>query len=71
MEQPQRDTGFGKFARILGMVMSFVYVTIGVALYTETVKIGIDPLWSKILGGGIILYGAFRFYRAFRGNPGH
>jgi cytochrome c biogenesis protein CcdA len=71
MEQPQRDTGFGKFTRILGMIMSFVYITIGMALFTGSVNLPIDLIWMRVLGIAIVIYGGFRFYRAFKGNPGN
>ena len=65
--QAPKETGFEKFIRILGMIMSFVYVVIGVALFTKAINLSIDETYSKILGIGLVAYGAFRFYRAFKG----
>jgi hypothetical protein len=60
-----------KFTRILGMVMSFVYVVLGVGLYTKALDFPIEDIYRKILGAGLVIYGAYRFYRAMKGNVGN
>lgn len=67
MSQPQKESGLIKFTRILGMVMSFVYIVLGVGLFMNAIQIGLESTAAKILGGGLVAYGAFRFYRAMRG----
>jgi hypothetical protein len=66
--QTPKQTGLEKFIRILSMVMSFVYIVLGVGLYTKAIDFPIDDIYRKILGGGLIIYGGFRFYRAMKGN---
>ena len=65
-DQLPRESGFSKFTRILGMVMSFVYVVFGVALYMKVINFPMEDTYNKILGIGLIIYGAFRFYRAMK-----
>ena len=67
-EKAPKEGGFTKFIRILGMLMSFVYVTIGVAIYTKAIDIGLSGSFDKILGAGLVIYGGYRFYRAMKGN---
>ncbi len=70
MNQPQKESGFIKFTRILGMLMSFIYVVLGVGLFMNLFQIGLENMPSKVLGSGLVAYGAFRFYRAMRGPQG-
>jgi len=69
-ETPKQSI-MSKFVRILGMVMSFLYIIIGVGLLTKSIDLGIEANFNKILGIGLLIYGAFRFYRALKGGlPG-
>ncbi len=69
-DQTPKENVFVKFMRILGMVMSFVYVVLGVGLFSKAINLGLDDSFSKILGIGLVVYGAYRFYRALKGgNP--
>ena len=67
--QAPKQTAIEKFTRILSMVMSFVYIVLGVGLFTKAINFPIEETYGKILGAGLVLYGGYRFYRAVKGNP--
>ncbi len=59
---------FGKFTTILGFVMSLVFVTMGVLFLIYKIKLFslTEPEYvSYLMGGILIVYGFFRFYRAY------
>ncbi len=65
--QKPKQSALEKFTRILGMVMSFVYIVLGVGLFTKAINFPIDEMYAKVLGAGLVIYGGFRFYRAVKG----
>ena len=69
--QPQKQSGAEKFIRILGMVMSFVYIVLGMGIFTKAIDLAamnfsMDEPYGKILGIGLVIYGGFRLYRAMK-----
>ncbi len=71
--QPLKQSGLEKFIRIMGMIMSFVYIVLGIAIFSKAIDLSqmnftLDETYSKILGVGFVVYGAFRLYRALKGG---
>jgi hypothetical protein len=70
-EQPPKPSAPEKFLRIMGMVMSFVYIVLGMGLYTNAIDLSafnltIDDSYRRILGIGFVVYGGYRMYRSLK-----
>jgi hypothetical protein len=77
MIRPNRDrdrstvTFFNKFARYFGMLMTLIYVALGLFLLFidgEDYNLAISDSARMIFGGTLILYGIVRFVRAYQMN---
>ena len=71
--QSPKQSGAEKFIRILGMVMSFVYIVLGMGLFTKAIDLSamnfnLEETATKVLGAGLVVYGGFRLYRAMKGG---
>ncbi|MHC2992725.1 hypothetical protein OB13_14460 [Pontibacter sp. HJ8] len=75
MLRPNRDrdrstvTFFNKFARYFGMLMTLIYVALGLFLLFmngEEYNLAISDTARRIFGGTLILYGIVRFVRAYQ-----
>lgn len=71
--QSPKQSGTEKFIRMMGMIMSFVYIVLGIGLFTKAIdfsamNFSMDDTSTKILGVGLVAYGAFRLYRALKGG---
>ena len=63
MRKPLHETMFS----MLGIVMAVVYVALGITLAATPLGETVFPEGTKVLiGVVIIVYGAFRMYRAIR-----
>lgn len=63
MRKPLHETMFS----VLGIVMAVVYVALGITLAATPLGESMFPEGTKVmLGVAIIIYGAFRMYRAIR-----
>lgn len=50
-----------------GLCMAVLYIGCGVFMFfTQRVIVGMPSNYQKILGGGFVLYGAFRLFRYFK-----
>ncbi len=64
-------TFFNKFARYFGMLMTLVYVALGLFIMfmdEEQYNLDMSDTARKIFGGTLILYGLVRFIRAYQVN---
>ena len=74
MIRPKRErptpTSFSKFIRIFGLLMTTLYVVLGVFIIfaDETMNLNMPQNTRVILGGILILYGIVRFIRAFQAD---
>ncbi|WP_018479940.1 hypothetical protein [Pontibacter roseus] len=77
MLRPERDRNkttvntFNKFARYFGMLMTLIYVALGLFLIfmdTAEYNINMSETARMIFGGILILYGIVRFIRAYQVN---
>lgn len=77
MLRPNRDrerptvTFFNKFARYFGMLMTLIYVALGLFLMFmdgEKYNLAMSDSARMIFGGTLILYGIVRFVRAYQIN---
>jgi hypothetical protein len=62
---------FNKFARYFGMLMTLVYVALGLFIMfmdDEQYNLDISEPARMIFGGVLILYGIVRFIRAYQVN---
>lgn len=75
MLRPRRDaekpsvTFFNKFARYFGMLMTLVYVAVGLFIIfmdAEQYNLDMSETARRIFGGTLILYGIVRFIRAYQ-----
>jgi hypothetical protein len=75
MLRPRREdekpsvTFFNKFARYFGMLMTLVYVALGLFIIfmdAEQYNMDISQATRTIFGGTLILYGIVRFIRAYQ-----
>lgn len=72
-DQLPEKSGLEKFIQIMGMVMSFVYIVLGIGLFTKAIDLSslnfaMDETPTKVLGIGLLVYGGFRLYRAMKGR---
>lgn len=67
-EQKPISTMYSKFARIFGMVMTLVYVGLGIfiMLGAEASGVQLPEVARYALGGMLILYGIVRFVRIYK-----
>ena len=65
-KRPQQST-FSKFARIFGVVMTLLYVAMGVFILFagDTLNLDMPDSMKYSLGGILILYGIVRFVRVY------
>lgn len=77
MLRPNRDRDnptvrfFNKFARYFGMLMTLIYVALGLFLMfmdAEQYNLNLSDTARMIFGGTLILYGIVRFVRAYQVN---
>lgn len=77
MLRPNRDrdkptvTFFNKFARYFGMLMTLIYVALGLFIMfmdEEQYNLEISETARMLFGGTLILYGIVRFVRAYQMN---
>ncbi|MCC9168659.1 hypothetical protein [Pontibacter harenae] len=69
-ERPQNSV-FSKIARYFGMLMTLIYVALGVFIIFADpgyLNINISETARWILGGVFILYGIVRFIRIYKSN---
>jgi surface polysaccharide O-acyltransferase-like enzyme len=71
-ERPKPNTSFlAKFVKIFGLLMTTLYVVLGVYLIftdEQNSNLNIPAKFRYILGGVLILYGIFRFIRVLQAN---
>lgn len=72
MLRPKRDdkpvtNAYNKFARIFGMLMSLLYVGLGLFIMfaSDKLRLTLPDNIKYLLGGILILYGIVRFVRVF------
>ncbi|OKL41156.1 hypothetical protein [Pontibacter flavimaris] len=73
MIRPRRDDNtpkqsmFGKFARIFGIIMTLLYVAMGIFIMFagDSLNLDIPDSMKYALGGILILYGIVRFVRVY------
>jgi predicted membrane channel-forming protein YqfA (hemolysin III family) len=77
MLRPKRDEEkpsvnfFNKFARYFGMLMTLVYVALGLFIMfmdDELYNLDMSQTARMLFGGTLILYGVVRFVRAYQIN---
>lgn len=76
MLRPKRDKNnpqisfFTKFARIFTMLMTLVYIGLGLLIMfaADSLRLSISNEIRYALGGILILYGFVRFVRAYQRN---
>jgi cytochrome c biogenesis protein CcdA len=73
MIRPQRQkpsaNNFSKFVNIFGMLMTFLYIGLGLLLIfvdAETMNLNMSKDLKYILGGVLILYGLIRFVKVYQ-----
>jgi hypothetical protein len=55
-----------KYLRYFSLLMTLVYPALGIYLIISSPEqIHLDPTMKKILGGVLVVYGIYRFYRAY------
>lgn len=61
---------YTKFARIFGLLMTLIYVGLGlfVIFGSDSMRLSIGEEVRYMLGGILILYGVVRFVRIYRSN---
>jgi hypothetical protein len=63
----KKNAGLHSVMRIMGIVMSAIYILIGVAVFFRGQELfNIPPAYSWPLGSMMIAYGGFRGYRFFQ-----
>ena len=71
-ERPKPSTGgFAKFVRIFGLLMTTLYIVLGVFLIfidEQTMYLNMSQEFRYILGGVMILYGIIRFIKVYQTN---
>ena len=71
-ERPKpRTGGFAKFVRIFGLLMTTLYIVLGVFLIfidEQTMNLNMSQEFRYILGGVMILYGIIRFIKVYQTN---
>ncbi|SFU72909.1 DUF308 domain-containing protein [Pontibacter akesuensis] len=67
-EQKPISAMYAKFARIFAIVMTLLYVGLGIFIIfaAESLQLEIPVTVRYMLGGILILYGIVRFVRAFK-----
>jgi hypothetical protein len=61
------ENAYTKFIKYFSLVMTLLYPALGLYLiFSSPEQIHLDPTLKKTLGGILIVYGAFRFYRAYQ-----
>jgi len=66
-EENPRENKVNKFLRIFSLIMTLAYPALGIYLLISTPEqLRLDPTIKKVLGGVLIVYGIFRFYRAYQ-----
>ncbi len=76
MLRPKKDdknpqvTFFNKFARIFGLLMTLVYVALGLFIMFagDSLQLSVGTEFRYMLGGILILYGVVRFIRVYQTN---
>ncbi|RDV14116.1 hypothetical protein DXT99_16240 [Pontibacter diazotrophicus] len=74
MLRPERDdkkptvSAYNKFARIFGLVMTLVYVALGLFIMFagDNLNLSVGVEVRYFLGGVLILYGIVRFIRVYQ-----
>lgn len=68
MFEPDRpENKVNKFLKFFSLVMTLLYPALGLYLILSSPEqIHLDPTLKKVLGGVLIVYGSFRFYRAYQ-----
>jgi hypothetical protein len=62
-------SAFRNIYTIVGGVLSFFYIAVGMLFLDGKITFDIEPIYRKLLGFVIVLYGFFRlytFYQRFR-----
>jgi hypothetical protein len=69
-EQRSSANFYSKFARIFGLIMTLVYVALGlfVIFAADTMRLSIGDEIRYMLGGILILYGIVRFVRLYKSS---
>jgi len=69
-DRKPQGSAFTKFARIFGLLMTLIYVALGlfVIFGGNSLRLSIGDEVRYMLGGILILYGVVRFVRAYRRN---
>jgi hypothetical protein len=66
-EQNPRGSKVNKILKFFSLVMTLAYPALGIYLLISTQEqIRLDSTIKNILGGVLIVYGIFRFYRAYQ-----
>ncbi|RAU81519.1 hypothetical protein [Pontibacter arcticus] len=75
MNRPRKNksinVSYSKFARIFGLVMTLVYVSLGLFIMfvpEESNSLAIPRDMRYVIGGILILYGVLRFIRIYQTN---
>ena len=71
-EEKAKNSIFSKIARYFGLLMTLVYVALGIfIIFSDSGQInnlGLSDTTKWVLGGVFILYGAVRFFRLYKSN---
>ncbi|MCJ8164752.1 hypothetical protein MKJ04_07845 [Pontibacter sp. E15-1] len=61
---------YNKFARIFGLLMTLVYVALGLFIMFagDSLQLSVGKEFRYMLGGILILYGVVRFIRVYQSN---
>lgn len=75
MLRPQREKPnanfFTKFVRIFGLLMTTLYIVLGVFIMfvdEQTMRLNMSSEFRYVLGGVLILYGIIRFIKVYQAN---
>ncbi|GAB3823075.1 hypothetical protein [Pontibacter rugosus] len=69
-EDKPASTTYSKFARIFAMLMTLIYVGLGIFIMfaADSLQIDLPDAMKYMLGGILILYGVVRFVRVYNSN---
>ncbi|MEI7811323.1 MAG: hypothetical protein WCJ01_02735 [Ignavibacteria bacterium] len=55
-----------KITIVFGVIMGFIYIAVGVLVYFSDILHFSQDYQKRILGGIIVVYGCYRFYRVYK-----
>lgn len=69
-DEKSQTTFLSKFARIFGLLMTLIYVALGLFIMfaSESLRLSVGKEVRYMLGGILILYGVVRFIRVYKSS---